>query len=434
MTSNSEPRRVRVLFADQLNLARGKYLPASIAKQGETRACIGLYGLTYSKAMVVDAPGAMMLEGLPDIELRFDPVKLRPGWEPRTDVALADLEYQGAPLGLSGRAALKKAIADWEALGFYPEIGLEAEAYLFQRDEAAGTWVPYDTPGAFVYGTGPFNDPEGLVDDIWLAAEKARLPLESFNSEFDSPQFELTLRHADALTACDDFFLFRTLAREILCKKGFLLSFLPAPLAGQGGSGLHINISFRDSRHGKNLLAGATGRGALSPLVSGCIAGLLAHHEGLGGILAPTENSYARLKPANLCGYWANWGHDHRGAAVRLAAETGPGARIEHRVGDCAASPYVAVAAVLQAARLGYVAGMPLPEEETGDGLEEVNTDRHIAEDLIGSLRALEADTALVDATGRPLIENYLAIKRAEAEELKGKSFQQIFDYYAWFI
>ena len=432
MVGRSDFNRVRVLFADQLNLPRGKYLPASVAASGETRVCIGVYGLTYSKALVPDAPGAMVLEGLPDIELKFDPEALLPGWEPRTRVALADLEYLGKPFSLSGRGMLKRAIADWEALGCYPEIGLETEAYIFQRD-AAGNWVPYDTPGAYVYGTGPFNDPAGLVDEVWQKASELGLPVESFNAEFDSPQFELTLAHTDALQACDDIFLFRTMARELLYRQGYLLSFLPAPLAGKGGSGLHVNISFKD-RQGRNLLADATGPGKLSSLVKGCISGLLAHHEGLGGLLAPTENSYTRLKPGSLCGYWANWAHDHRATAVRVSAETGAAARIEHRVGDCAVSPYVAVAAVLQAARLGVVGDLPLPDEETGDGLEVVNTDRHVAESLTDSLDALETDTELVAALGRPLIDNYVAIKRAEVSELAGKTFQQLVDYYAIFI
>lgn len=423
--------RVRVLFADQLNLARGKYLPARVAASGESRLCIGVYCLTYSREMIA-APGARVLEGLPDVELKFDTSDLRPGWEPHTQIALCDLEFEGAPCELSGRAALKKAIADWQALGYDPVVGLEGEAYVFQRNSSGG-WIPYETPGSFVYGTGPMTDPAGLIDDIWRTASDCSLPIESINAEFDSPQFELTLRCADALDACDDYFLFRTMARETLYRRGYLLSFMPAPIPGSGGSGLHVNLSFRDA-DGNNAFGDGTRRGRLSPLVSGCIAGLLEHHEALGGLLAPTVNSYARLKPANLCGYWANWGHDHRATSVRVSAESGAAARIEHRVADCAASPYVAVAAVLQAARLGFTGELPLPAEETGDGLENVNTERCVAGSLAGSLDNLERDQALTEAIGPLLIQNFVAIKRAEVSELAGKSEQEIFDYYAPFL
>ena len=220
---------------------------------------------------------------------------------------------------------------------------------------------------------------------------------------------------------------------ELAYKRGYLLSFMPKPIPDIGGSGMHINLSFRD-KDGNNAMAGGTRKGELSSLVSGCIAGLVKHHEAMGALVAPTVNSYDRLKPASLCGYWANWGHDHRGVAVRVSGEEGSAARIEHRVGDCAASPYVVAAAVLQAAKLGYEKGYELPPEESGDCLENVDTDRHIANDLGSSLDLLEKDDALVDAVGRLLIENFVAIKRAEIEEVAGKSKQEVFDYYAPFL
>ena len=429
--SADEFHRVRVLFADQLNLARGKYVPASFASKGAARLCLGAYAVTYLKDLI-PAPGAGVLEGLPDIEIVFDPDNLRPGWEKNTQIALGDLELDGKPAELCGRGALKRAIAAWRDKGLDPMVGIEGEAYIFQRD-ADGKWVPYDTPGAFVYGTGPFIDPAGLIDEIWETAWKCGIPIESINAEYDSPQFELTLAYSDALKACDDFFLFRTMAREVLYRRGYLLSFMPKPLPDLSGTGLHVNLSFRD-QDGNNAMHGGTRSGALSELVQGCIAGLMQHHESMGALLAPTVNSYDRLKPASLCGYWANWGYDHRGVAVRVSAEEGTAARIEHRVADCAASPYVIVAAVLQAARLGLENGYELPPAETGDGLETVNTERHVPDSLPDALAALEKDTALVDAIGRLLVENFIAIKQAEIEETSGKSQAEIFDYYAPFL
>jgi len=429
--SKKKFQRVRVLFADQLNLARGKYVPMEFAEKGEVRLCIGAYAVTFDKDLI-PAPGTSVLEGLPDIEAIFDPADLRPGWEKNTKVALADLQLHGKPAELSGRGALKRAIAEWQELGLDPMIGLEGEAYIFQKDDN-GNWVPYDTPGAFVYGTGPFIDPEGLIEEVWETAYKCGLPIESINAEYDTPQFELTLQYQDALKACDDFFLFRTMAREKLLKRGYLLSFMPKPIADLGGNGLHVNLSFGD-KDGNNAMAGGTARGELSKLVSGCIAGLVKHHESMGALLAPTVNSYARLKPAGLCGYWANWGHDHRGVAVRVSGEGGAASRIEHRVGDCAASPYVAAATVLQAAKLGYTGDYELPAEETGDCLENVDTDRHIAGSLEESLDLLEKDTALSGALGQGLVDNFIGVKRAEIEEVKGKTEQEIFDYYAPFL
>lgn len=427
----SARERVRILFGDQLNLARGKYVPVSEAQKGHARMCVGNFAVTYDKVLVA-APGGGLLDGLPDMEVVFDPDDLRPSWEADTLIALADLRFKGEPFELCGRTALKRAIEGWRALGLEPMVGIEMEAYIFQRDEA-GAWVPYDTPGAFVYGTGPFSDPAGLVDDIWACADACNLPIESMNAEYDAPQFELTLRFADALKAVDDAFLFRQMAREILYKRGYLLSFLPKPFADKAGSGLHFNLSFNDAE-GNNVFADDAASGKPGEIMAGCIAGLLQHHEALAGIMAPLTNSYDRLQPASLSGYWANWGLDHRAVTVRVSAETGKAARIEHRMADCAASPYFAVAAALQAALLGVRNGYSLSAPEIGDGLETTNTERHTPHTLGEALDALDADLILKEAVGAPIIDNFIAIKREEVRLLEGKSTEEQIAYYLHFI
>lgn len=429
--SPARAERVRILFGDQLNLARGKYVPASEALKGHARMCVGTYAVTYDKQLVA-APGGGLLDGLPDMEAVFDPQDLRPSWENSTRIALADLNFKGESFALCGRSALKRAVAAWRAIGLEPMVGIEMEAYIFQRDNA-GAWVPYDTPGAFVYGTGPFSDPAGLIEDIWACADACNLPIESINAEFDAPQFELTMRFADALKAADDAFLFRQMARELLYKRGYLLSFLPKPFADKSGSGLHFNISFTD-KSGRNIFANDVASGQLSDVMKGCIAGLLHHHEALAAIMAPLSNSYARLQPASLSGYWANWGIDHRSVTVRVSAETGSAARIEHRMADCAASPYVALAAALQAALLGYQNGYAVPDAETGDGLETTNTQRHTPHSLSEALDALTGDDALKTAVGAQLIDNYIVVKREEARILDGKSAAEQVSYYFHYI
>jgi glutamine synthetase len=427
--------RARLLFADQLNLARGKYVPITEAAKGHARFCVGSYAVTYDRTMVA-APGGGLLDGLPDMEMVFDPDALRPGWEAGTKIALGELHFKGEPFPLCGRGALIRAIAAWRARGLQPMVGIEMEAYVFQRG-ANGEWVPYDTPGAFVYGTGPFTDPAGLIDAIWETAHACGIPIESINAEYDAPQFELTLRFADALKAADDAFLFRQMAREVLLRKGYLLSFLPKPFADKSGTGLHFNISFRDG-DGHNVFSddatAALSGGAMSDTMRGAIAGMMHHHEALSAILAPITNSYARLKPASLSGYWANWGIDHRSVTVRVSAETGAAARIEHRMADCAASPYFAMAALLQAALRGVEQGLDLALPETADGLETTNTDRHTPHDLGAALDALEADTVLTQAVGAQLVANFLAIKREELRIVGDRDAEGQIAYYLPYI
>lgn len=419
--------RLRVLFCDHLNLARGKYLPIKKASSGSTRVCQGTFGVTYDKDLI-PAPGSKVLEGLPDVEIRFREEGIRDSWYPDTKVVVGDLYEDGQPFGACGRHALKRAIADWNTLGFEPMVGLELEAFAFQQRED-GSIVPYDTPKSYVYSTGPFADPHGFTEAVWDRASELGFAIDSQTSEFDTPQFEFTLTFDHALKAVDDIFLFRQLAREVALEHGIILTFMPKPILSKGGSGLHVNFSFRDSQ-GNNAV-GEPDR--LSPVAEGSIAGLMHHHQGMAALVAPTVNSYQRLKPSSMSGYWRNWGGDHRGVTTRISAERGPKARIEHRMGDGAANPYTLVATVLQAARLGYVNKYPLPAAESGDCFAETDAREGVADDLSGALDALEADGALMDAVGRLLCENHVFIKRdevAKTAELEGDALRDFYIHY----
>jgi glutamine synthetase len=332
---------------------------------------------------------------------------------------------------MCGRGLLKRTVAEWRALGFNPKIGLELEAYVFRRD-ASGARVPLDTPGAYVYSTGPAFDPLRLTDAIWQRADTAGFKLECLTSEFDSPQLEFTLVYDDAVRAVDDAFLFRLLAREVALEHGVILTFLPKPILSKGGNGLHVNFSFNDAA-GHNVIA--DGRGAeLAPVARGCVAGLMRHHQGMAALVAPTVNSYQRLKPGSMSGYWRNWAVDHRGATTRISAQGGARARIEHRMGDAAANPYVLAASVLQAAKLGYTGQYELPAAETGDCLERTDATVGVPHDLAAALDALEADRVFVHAVGSVLVGNHVAIKRAEIAETAMLQDDALRDYYIDYI
>lgn len=408
----AEYDRIRVLWPDHLGLARGKYLPVRYAAQGAFH-CMALFALGYDRQMT-PAPGTRMLQGLPDLKATFDMEQVRDGWEPRTGVTVADIWFHDRPVAISARHALRRAVAAWEELGYAPMVGIELEAYILQRG-ADGGWVPWDTPGGYVYGTGTAVDPIGLLDEIMREAEDAKLPIESINSEYDIPQFELTLHYDHALKAVDDAFLFKVLAREIAHRHGLLLTFLGKPLGDRGGSGLHVNMSLADA-NGDNALNDETAGDGLSKVARQALAGLMAHHVGMTALLAPTVNAYKRLQPGQLVGYWANWGYDHRGTTVRISSERGRSTRLEHRMADGAANVYTAAATVLQAARLGVVHDLTPGPAETQDCLESTDATVHCPDSLQSALAALEDDDELVEAVGRELVEHFVVIKRVEWE------------------
>ncbi len=405
--------RVRVLFPDHLGLARGKYLPPELVPNG-TGHCATVFGLGYDRSMIA-APGSYFLEGLIDVHATFDPATLRRSWEDdRTGVAIADLALHDAPYPFAPRQVLKEAIAGWAALGYSVNVGIETEAYLLQPDGDGG-WERFENPRAMVYGTGITNDPHGVIDDIMTIAADCGFRLESINAEFDESQYELTLQYEEALAAADEVFLFRTLAREVALARGFDLTFLGKPFPEISGSGIHVNMSVVDV-DGRNAFEDVTSDDGVSALAKQAIAGLCTHHQALTAISAPTVNAYRRLQPAQLAGYWANWGHDHRCVATRIPPARGPGTRIESRVGDGAANIHLAVAAVLTAARLGVIGKMECPPAETGDGFEDVNTSVSAADDLAEALDQLVADTSFTAAFGQDSVDNFVANKRAEWE------------------
>lgn len=427
---SSSLERVRVLWPDHLGLARGKYLPADLAEHG-VRHCAGTWALGYDRGMTPETVGSHWSEGLPDFDATFAADELRASWEPHTRVVVADLVRQGQPVSVSPRAALRRAVQDWRDRGCEPMVGIELEAYVFEPDGQGG-WRPLDTPGAYVYGTGPAVDPHGLVDAIWSASAEAEIPLESVNSEYDSGQFEFTLRYSDAVRAADDAFLFKVLAREVAHARGLKVTFMGKPLSDRGGSGLHVNFSLR-SPDGENLMNDPSTNDGLSSLARWCIGGLLAHHRPLAGILAPTVNAYKRLRPASLSGYWANWGYDHRGATIRVPGERGSATRLEHRMSDGAVVIHSAVAAVLQAARLGVVNEIDPGSAEGGNGLDTVDATTGVPGSLEEALGELESDRELAAAIGDDLVAQHVMVKRTEWERYAAATTDwEISEYFAF--
>ncbi|QBF30602.1 glutamine synthetase family protein [Thalassococcus sp. S3] len=424
--------RLRALFCDHLSIMRGKYLPGSKIGDGSTRFCLSVFGTHYDRDLL-DAPGSKVKQGLPDMELRWVGEEIRDSWDPATKIVLGDLyDEAGAPLPLCPRGALKRAVADWQAWGLTPKIGIELEAYALQADEK-GRLMPYDAPGGVVYGTGPFADPLRFNDRIWEMADQMGFSLDLITAEFDTPQFEYTLTFDEAVKAVDDIVLFRLMAREIALEYGIVLSFMPKPVAEGGGSGMHINFSFLDETGG-NALGPDGGAEGLNDLGKGCVAGLYRHHAGLAGLIAPTANSYMRLQPGSLSGYWRNWGGDHRNVTTRVSAEGGAKARLEHRMADASANSYTAVAAVLQAARLGVEQSYDLPPLETGDGFDRTDAKEGVALDLKGALADLERDEALVAAVGPELVANHLFMKHKEVRKTRDLEGDALRDFYVYFI
>ena len=419
--------RTRVLFCDFLGLPKGKYVQPDLAKSGDIGFAACALSVSFDRDLL-NIPGTGLFDGIPDMKLSLEKEPFK-SWQENTEIALGDLKFEGKEYDLCPRTNLKKIIKEFNDLDLKPMVGLEFEAYVFERDED-GVWIPYNTPGAFVYGTGPSNDPKNLMGKIWERATEIGLPVESINGEYDNGQFELTLGFDEALKACDNAFLFKTMAKEIASQEGLILSFMPKPIPERGGSGLHVNFSFVD----KSKINVIEKDGKLSEIANDCISGLIHHHEGLSALLASTVNSYDRLQPASMAGYWANWAGDHRMVTIRTSTSSSNSARIEHRTADGAGNPYIVTSSILKASMLGIKNKYQLLPAEDLDGMENVRATKHVPSSLSKAISALENDKVLKSKIGENFCNAFVEIKRDEAVRLQDKNIDEIREYYLPFV
>ncbi|MGQ0668199.1 MAG: glutamine synthetase family protein [Actinomycetota bacterium] len=401
-------KRLRLLYSDIHGLERGKYLFGDWAG-GKAAFCIGVYPLTHDRE-ILPIPGLQFDIGLPDVDAHLDRDSLRPSWEEDTLVGIADIEFRGKPVAIDPRHVLRQACKPWQDMGLEPQIAFELEFYLLEADNAGG-WRSVSLPSHRVYGTGTAIDPTGTVDDMVRTAMACGFPVESWGSEYDEAAYEVNIRYADAIPAADESFLFRLLVHEVAARHGKLATFMGRPFNDRGGSGLHVNFSFR-REDGSNAFHDPNDPEGLASMARQCIAGALAHHEGMAAILAPHVNAYKRLQPDMLNGYWATWGHDDRTVAVRVPPARGAGTRLEQRTSDAAANPYLAAAAILHAARFGVEQELELPPPQPAGA--DPNSAVRIPPNLDAALQALEADKDLCEALGSDLIQAFVMLKQAE--------------------
>jgi glutamine synthetase len=398
---------VRVLYSDLHGIARGKDVPIGEfdhAAEHGLAFCAAIMGTDLRHTPVVGPEiGYPDLKAVPDLS-----TLLAVPWEPGVVACLADLHpvtpEHDPPA--DPRGALKRAIAGYEELGLTPVVGPELEFFLCVRDENGGLRRYVDNL-SMVYTVGPQADPKGIVRELAEALSRLGLGAFAANHEFMNSQYEINLRHAPALDAADRAFRLKTAVKDVAAIHGLVATFMGKPFNDQGGSGFHLHFSA--NRDGENAFDG------VSDELRHFSAGVLAHAPALTAFLNPTINAYKRLVPDSLAPTHANWGWDNRTTFIRIPAERGAATRVEVRVGDGSANPYLAIAATLFAGLRGITQQLVLPEAIDGDAYTQ-EQDNPLPASLTDALDALEADAYLRDAMGAPIIDTFLAMKRFEAE------------------
>ena len=329
----------------------------------------------------------------------------------------------GAPFAGDPRGVLKRVLQKAKDMGYDAfNVGPEAEFFLFQTDdEGKPTTKTNDEAGYF--DLGPLDHGESTRREICMALEQMGFEIEASHHEVAQGQHEIDFKYADALRTADNIMTFKLAVKTLAQKNGLHATFMPKPIFGINGSGMHTNMSlFRD---GKNVFYDPDGPKGLSKEAYSFIAGILSHVKGFAAVTNPLVNSYKRLVPGYEAPCYLAWSASNRSALIRIPASRGQSTRVELRSPDPSCNPYLAFAACLAAGLDGIEKGMTAPAEVTENifAMDQATRAAHGIDSLPGSLeeavKALEADPLILDTLGEHVASNFIEGKKKEWEEYR---------------
>ncbi|MET0748656.1 MAG: glutamine synthetase family protein [Rhizobium sp.] len=419
-----EAARIEVLTVDMNGRLRGKQIPLAAEKKvwtGAVRLPLSTQSLDIWGDDNDDLTGLSMTIGDPDGSCVADPRTLAPmPWAPigSRQVLATMHELDGGPSFMDPRAILAAVVARYQALGLAPVVATELEFYLLAGDwREAGIPSP---PAALTYR----NEPNGFqlydMDAVDLLADYLEtlrayaraqgLPADATTAEFGPGQFEVNLLHRpDALAAADDCIALKRLAAQAARQHGLKSTCMAKPYTDHAGSGLHVHVSVIDG-NGRNILDAAGGEP--TRLKSAC-AGVLATLRDAQLVFAPFANSYRRFQPGSFAPVDVTWGFDHRGTALRIPEQDGPGARIEHRVAGADANPYLVIAAILGGMLLGLTDDLDPGTETTPT--EPARSAPKLTHDFLTAVERFRASPFIADIFGDRYQRLFADTKEKEA-------------------
>jgi len=426
---------VRLVFADQHGLLRGKTVTMgelpNVLRDGTGIASSLLAkdtsGRTVFPLFTKETPlGLPELRGAADMVMVPDPTTFRMlPWSPGTGWLLCDLRFTtGAPVPLCTRGLLRSVLDQADGLTY--RTGLEVEFHLFRLDDPRLGPGDQGQPGAapevgmlnhgYQYLSElRYDELDPILDVLRANIEGLGLPLRSLEVEFGPSQVELTLQPADGLGTADAMVLLRSAVKQVAARHGHHATFMCRPhLPGVFSSGWHLHQSMLRDGVGVFAPEGGelTGSGPpLSPYGTAFLGGLLRHARATSAFSTPTLNGFKRFRSLSLAPDRAVWGRDNRGAMVRVLGDGPSSTRLENRIGEPAANPYLYLASQLAAGLEGVAGGL-----EPGPAADEPYAARAepLPRSLGEALDALESDRMLADRLGKDFVAYYTSIKRAE--------------------
>jgi glutamine synthetase len=330
--------------------------------------------------------------------------------------------FEGDPRGLLKRMTKKLAERGWTY-----NIGPEPEFFLFKGMNGHGIHpVPHDVGGYFDFSS--FDEAVTVRTELMAALSSMGLEVEVGHHEVALGQHEIDFRFADAVKTADNVLTLKYTIKAIAAQHGLVASFMPKPVFGINGSGMHCHQSLFDA-NGENLFYDAGDEYKLSSLAYSLIAGQLTHARGLAGIVAPTVNSYKRLVPGYEAPVYIGWAQSNRSALIRIPRYTegrNKAMRAELRFPDPSSNPYLAFTGMLAAALDGIDNDMKPPKPLNNVNLYHLDKKERkklgvgeLPGSLAEALTALENDAVLKEALGPVVFEAYTRAKWEEWDEYR---------------
>ena len=347
-------------------------------------------------------------------------------WQPamrKTARLICDVyNPDGTPFVGDPRYVLKRTLKRAEQMGYTFNVGPEMEFFLFEADDK-GLPTSRTADAAGYFDMAPIDHGGNVRREICLMLEEMGFEIEASHHEVAEGQHEIDFKYENALTAADNIMTFRMAVKTISQMHGLHATFMPKPVFGINGSGMHTNMSlFRD---GKNIFFDPNGEKQLSKEAYSFIAGVLAHVRGMAAITNPLVNSYKRLVPGYEAPCYLAWSASNRSALIRIPAARGSSTRVELRCPDPACNPYLAIAVCLAAGLDGIEKGMTPPAEITENIylMSEAERKAHGIDSLPGNLleavECLSDDPLIVDTLGDHVFTHYTEGKRREWDEYR---------------
>ena len=330
----------------------------------------------------------------------------------------------GQPFPGDPRNNLKRVLHDMQDMGFKDfNIGPEPEFFLFKTDEQGNpTQTVNDQENYF--DMEPADRGEDCRRDIVLALEKLGFNVEAAHHEVAPGQHEVDFKYSNALEAADNIQTFKLIVKTIAKKYGLHATFMPKPLSGINGSGMHLNMSLF-SKDGQNAFYDANDSKQLSPTAYHFLGGLMKHARSYTAICNPIVNSYKRLVPGYEAPVYVAWSTSNRSPLIRIPSDRGMGTRVELRSADPSANPYLAIAAVLEAGLDGLRDELP-PIHEVDENIyqmteaERKEKDIHnLPDTLHNALKSLAADEVVKGSMGAHIYHSFMEAKTREYDSYR---------------